>query len=89
MIPACIDYRAIVEELVDFGYGPHKIDLVCGFYEGAAVRLLDGRVCEMSYERTARLYNFWWDERARRGLEVLTPRVPLVPVYMPVALATT
>lgn len=89
MIPANIDCLAIIGDLVEYGFGPYKIDLVCGFYEGATADLLAGRVREMSYQRTARLYNFWWDERQRRGQQVFTSHVPLCPGYSPEAAATT
>ncbi len=89
MIPANIDYQAIIQDLIGFGFGPYKIDLVCGFYEGATSDLMTGRSREMGYQRSARLYNFWWDERQRRGLHVLTSSVPLFPGYSPAALATT
>lgn len=89
MIPANIDYRAIIEDLVSYGFGPYKIDLVCGLYEGAISDMRNGRFQEMSYQRAARLYNFWWDERAKRGQQVFTPAVPLFPGNIPVALATS
>ena len=89
MIPASIDYRAVINDLIEFGFGPYKIDLVCGFYEGATADLITGRHMDMSYQRTARLYNFWWDERQRRGMEVFSSCIPLFPGKSPVAVATT
>lgn len=89
MIPANIDYRAIVQELESFGFGPYKIDLICGFHEGAVADIAAGRTREMSYQRAARLYNFWWDERVKRGRDEITSFIPLFPGNTPVALATT
>lgn len=89
MIPACIDYSAIIEDLVGYGFGPYKIDLICGFSEGSVADLRAGVCREMSYARSARLYNFWWDERAKRGQHVYTSHVPLFPGNTPVAYATT
>lgn len=89
MIPASIDYQAIIHDLIEYGFGPYKIDLVCGFYEGATADMLNGRNREMSYQRAARLYNFWWDERTARGLQVFTPHAQLFPGNTPAVAATT
>ena len=78
MIPANIDYQSIVEELQRFGISAYKLELICGFSEGYISRhLLRGHYRDMTYQRAARLYNFWCEERQMRGLEVLTPIVPI------------
>lgn len=77
MIPANIDYVAIVRELATFGYGNRKLDLICGFAEGSIAYIVAGDNRDMTYQRAARLYNLWWEERQMRGLEALTPMVAL------------
>lgn len=71
MIPANIDYCAIVRELVTWGIVPSKIELICGFSQGYVSHMLEGRYKDMTYQRAARLYNFWWDERELRGLNTM------------------
>lgn len=89
MIPANIDYVAIIQELNGWGYGCFKIDTICGYSEGYTVKMLDGDFQNMTYPRAARLYNFWWEERQLRGLQVLTPMLPLLPEKPQVLVPTT
>ena len=89
MIPAHIDYQAIVQELNGWGYGCFKIDTICGFSEGYTVKILNGAFENMTYPRAARLYNFWWEERQLRGLHVFTTVLPLLPEKLQVLAATT
>lgn len=80
MIPANIDYRAIVQELNSFGIGDYKLEVICGFSDGYIRHLKDGSYRDMTYQRAARLYNFWCEERELRGLNVFTRIVPLLPL---------
>jgi hypothetical protein len=80
MIPANIDYVAIVEELNAWGMGDYKLELICGFSEGYLRHLKNGSYRDMTYQRAARLYNFWCDERQARGMQVFTALVPLFAV---------
>lgn len=77
MIPANIDYVALVEELNSFGIGDYKLELICGFSDGYIRHLKNGSYRDMTYQRAARLYNFWAEERKLRGLHVLTVMVPM------------
>lgn len=80
MIPANIDYRAIVLELQSFGITSYKLELICGYADGYITHLMAGNYRDMTYQRAARLYNFWCDERISRGLNVYTSLVSLFPV---------
>jgi hypothetical protein len=77
MIPANIDYRAIVVELNAWGILDSKIELICGFSQGYVRHMKNGIYFDMTYQRAARLYNFWCEERQMRGLGVFTMMVPL------------
>lgn len=77
MIPANIDYQAIVTELNDWGILDSKIELICGYSQGYIGHLQKGTYADMTYQRAARLYNFWAEERLARGLSVFTVAVPL------------
>lgn len=68
-IPANIDHVALVEELNAWGYRDAKIELICGFSQGYILAIKKGRVGQMIYQRAARLYNFWEEERERRTIE--------------------
>lgn len=89
MIPANIDYQAIVRELNSYGFGNYKIDTICGFADGCVAYVMAGYNRDMTYQRAARLYNFWCEERTQRGLDVLTPMFPLFPEKTPALVATT
>lgn len=67
MIPANIDHCAIVEDLNRWGIVDYKIEIICGFSQGYISHVRAGRVRQMIYQRAARLYNFWLDERQTRG----------------------
>jgi len=66
MIPLTIDRTAILADLNTWGFGDYKIEAICGFSIGYVAQLKCGNIGHMSYERAARLYNFWEDERNRR-----------------------
>lgn len=83
MIPANIDYQSIVQELNAFGIGDYKLEAICGFSDGYIRHLKNGSYRDMTYQRAARLYNFWCEERALRGLDVFTHIAPLFPVDAP------
>lgn len=65
MIPANIDHLAILIDLNSWGIRDYKIELICGFSVGYVSQIKGGNVKQMSYQRAARLYNFWFDEAAR------------------------
>ena len=62
MIPANIDHRAIIAELNAWGLRDYKIEAICGFSVGYVAQLKCGNIEQMTYQRAARLYNFWCDE---------------------------
>ena len=66
MIPANIDHVAILLELNAWGLRDYKIEAICGFSVGYVAQLKCGNVQQMTYQRAARLYNFWFDERGQR-----------------------
>lgn len=74
MIPANIDHVSIVRDLNKWGILDYKIEAICGFSEGYVNHLKTGGVRQMAYQRAARLYNFWWEERVAR---LVAPSAPL------------
>ena len=66
MIPCQIDLVAILADLNGWGIRDYKIEAICGYSEGYISHVKAGRLVRMSYDRTARLYNFWFDERRQR-----------------------
>lgn len=89
MIPANIDYQAVVQELNKFGINNYKLEAICGFSEGYITHLMAGDYRDMSYQRAARLYNFWCEERQARGLWVFTSMVNIFAPEKNQALAAT
>jgi hypothetical protein len=76
VIPANIDYLALIGELNDFGIVDSKIEMICGLAQASVRHLKNGRYHDMTYQNAARLYNFWAGERQERGLDVLTRMGP-------------
>jgi hypothetical protein len=74
-IPANIDHLALVCDLGRWGWSDTKIELVCGFSRGYVAHIRAGDVKQMIYQRAARLYNLWWEERCRKlsGVEPIFP----------------
>lgn len=70
MIPANIDYRAIIDDLNAWGIRDYKIEAICGLGQGRVSQLKCGWAKSMIYENAARLYNFWHDEAVKRGAMV-------------------
>lgn len=62
MIPANIDHVSIVADLNARGLKDFKIETICGFSSGYIAQLKCGNVKQMTYQRAARLYNFWLSE---------------------------
>jgi hypothetical protein len=62
MIPANIDHVSIVEDLNKRGIRDFKIETICGFSCGYVAQLKCGNIKQMTYQRAARLYNFWRSE---------------------------
>jgi len=67
MIPANIDHQHIIGELNAWGLRDYKIEMICGFSVGYVAQLKCGNVKQMTYQRAARLYNFWFEERGTRS----------------------
>ena len=63
MIPAFIDYQAIISDLNRWGIVDFKIEMICGLSRGHVSQLKSDAKIRISYDIAARLYNFWWDER--------------------------
>lgn len=70
MIPANLDYLAILEDLNRWGIRDYKIEAICGLGQGRVSQFKCGWAKSMVYENAARLYNFWFDEAQRRGIDV-------------------
>ena len=68
MIPANVDHVAIIGDLNAWGIADYKIEAICGFSIGYVNHLKTGGVRQMAYQRAARLYNFWFEERLARAL---------------------
>jgi hypothetical protein len=67
MIPANVDHIGIIADLNTWGIRDYKIELCCNFSEGYVAQLKCGNVKQMAYQRAARLYNFWFEERVSRA----------------------
>jgi hypothetical protein len=63
MIPANIDQVHLIQDLNEWGLNDYKIKEILGFSEGYIAQLKCGNITQMSYQRAARLYNFWFEER--------------------------
>lgn len=66
MIPANVDHIQILADLNIWGLRDYKIEAICGFSIGYVSYLKGNPDTRMSYDRAARLYNFWWDEQKAR-----------------------
>lgn len=66
MIPANIDHCQLIADLNTWGLRDYKIELICGFSVGYVAQLKCGNVQQMTYQRAARLYNFWEEEQDAR-----------------------
>ena len=65
MIPANIDHVEIIRDLNARGLRDYKIETICSFSVGYVAQLKCGNVKQMTYQRAARLYNFWLEEKQR------------------------
>ncbi len=70
MIPANLDYLALLSDLNGWGIRDYKIEAICGLNQGLVAKLKCGAQRSMLYENAARLYNFWLDEAIARGAKV-------------------
>ena len=68
MIPANIDHKQILEDLNTWGLRDYKIEAICGYSVGYVGQLKTDKIVQMTYQRAARLYNFWFEERQARGI---------------------
>lgn len=66
MIPANIDQTTLLADLNAWGLNDYKIKEILGFSEGYIAQLKCGNIAQMSYQRAARLYNLWDEERMLR-----------------------
>lgn len=78
MIPANIDHVQIIADLNAWGLGDYKIGAICGFSQSYIGQLKCGNIHRMSYDRAARLYNFWFDEAEARKASLLQNDTVLV-----------
>jgi hypothetical protein len=62
MIPAEIDAIQIITDLRARGWNDSKIEVACGFSQGYIAQIRGGGIRLLSYQRAARLYNFWESE---------------------------
>ena len=63
MIPLEIDAPQLIADLNAWGWKDHKIEMVCGFSQGYVAQVRFGSIKLLSYQRAARLYNFWEQQR--------------------------
>jgi hypothetical protein len=66
LIPGNIDQVRLIKDLNDWGFNDYKIMVVLGFSGGYVSQLKCGHITQMTYQKAARLYNFWYEERAAR-----------------------
>ena len=71
MIPANIDQIHLIKDLNEWGINDYKLKEILGFSEGYIAQLKCGNITQMSYNKAARLYNFWYAERELH-LQILT-----------------
>jgi hypothetical protein len=64
MIPANIDHVGIIKNLNSWGIKDYKIEQILGYAHGYVAQLKCGNIEQMTYQRAARLYNFWEEEKA-------------------------
>lgn len=63
MIPANIDQVRLIKDLNEWGLNDYKVKEILGFSEGYVAQLKCNNITQMSQQKAARLYNFWWEER--------------------------
>lgn len=69
-IPVSLDHTQILDSLNQWGIRDYKIEAICGFTIGYVAQLRCGAIKQMTYQRAARLYNFYvaeWHLNASRG----------------------
>jgi hypothetical protein len=69
----------LVNDLNSWGWRDFKIDTVCGFTQGYVNQIRRGNIVEMSHTRAVRLYNFWEEEAASRGVQIPPYGSPAAP----------
>lgn len=67
MIPAEIDATQIINDLNRWGWKDYKIEIICGLGSGYVCQLRTQRIKLMTYQRAARLYNFWEEELGKQA----------------------
>jgi hypothetical protein len=70
MIPARLDYLAMIADLNRWGIRDYKIENICALNQGLIAKLKCAAQRSMGYEKAARLYNFWLDEALAHGEHV-------------------
>lgn len=80
MIPPALDHVSMLNDLRDWGWSDYKLEMACGFSRGYVAQLRCANINEMSYNRAARLFNFWeaeqelyWERELAKSTEVLGP----------------
>ena len=64
MIPAHLDFNALIADLNAAGLTRSKIEYLCGFSECYLSHLTRGKISDMTYRRAAKLYNLHQQECA-------------------------
>ncbi len=59
MLPPALDHVSMLDDLRKWGWADYKIEMACGFSRGYVAQLRCSNISEMSYNRAARLFNFW------------------------------
>ncbi|HQX62627.1 MAG TPA: hypothetical protein PK593_04105 [Thermomicrobiales bacterium] len=72
MIPVEIDAVELIKDLNSIGWRDYKIEIACGYSCGYIAQVRCGNVRDMSYQRKARLFNFWEEETAHLRIQTLS-----------------
>ena len=79
MIPVKLDYVQMFDDLNAAGISDYKIEMICGLAVGHVSHIRSRGCARMTYEVSARVYNFWESETTaiastdtRHALEVTT-----------------
>lgn len=63
MIPVQVDLLAMAKDLNAWGWRDNKIEIHAGLGRGYMAQIRCGNIKAPSYDKAARLYNFWIEER--------------------------
>lgn len=70
MIPAHLDFNALIADLEGVGLCRSKIEYLCGFSECYLSHVTRGKISDMTYRRAAKLYNLHAREVGQKSLPI-------------------